>query len=126
MKGSAILFLLLALIANPLQAADDAAVKTPCDGQQELCLHVPSPDWRDQVIYFLMLDRFADGDSSNNDQGAGEFDPARGSHYSGGDIQGVIDQLDYIEGIGATAVWTTPQVANQWWSSQIQYGGYHG
>lgn len=38
-------------------------------------LHVPSPDWRDQVIYFVMTDRFADGDPSNNDQGAGEYGP---------------------------------------------------
>jgi len=32
-------------------------------------LHVPSPNWEDQIIYFLMLDRFADGDTTNNDQG---------------------------------------------------------
>ncbi len=36
--------------------------------------HVASPDWRDQVIYFAMIDRFDDGDPGNNDQGAGEFD----------------------------------------------------
>ena len=31
-------------------------------------LHVPSPDWRDQVLYFLMIDRFANGDRGNDDQ----------------------------------------------------------
>lgn len=93
---------------------------------KELMLHVPSPDWRDQVIYFLMLDRFNDGDPSNNDLGANEYDPHKESHWSGGDIQGVIDQLDYIKNMGATAVWTTPQVANQWWSKGVNYGGYHG
>jgi hypothetical protein len=36
-----------------------------------LRLHVPSPDWRDQVIYFVMTDRFDDGNPRNNDQGAG-------------------------------------------------------
>jgi hypothetical protein len=35
-------------------------------------LHVPSPDWRDQILYFVMTDRFADGDPANTDQGAGE------------------------------------------------------
>jgi hypothetical protein len=40
---------------------------------QALKLHVPSPDWRDQVIYFAVTDRFADGDPRNNDFGAGEF-----------------------------------------------------
>jgi hypothetical protein len=51
----------------------------------KLKLHVPSPDWRDQIIYFLMTDRFEDGNPQNNDQGAGEFDPKQGSRYSGGD-----------------------------------------
>lgn len=92
----------------------------------KLLLHVPSPQWQDQIIYFLMTDRFADGDPSNNDQGAGEYDPSRESHYSGGDIQGVIDHLDYIQNLGATAVWLTPVVANQWWSKAGNYGGYHG
>lgn len=89
-------------------------------------LHVPSPDWRDQVIYFLMIDRFDDGDPSNNDQGAGEFDPADGSRFSGGDLRGVLRRLDYIRDLGATAVWVTPPVANQWLNPGASYGGYHG
>jgi glycosidase len=87
-------------------------------------LHVASPDWRDQVIYFAMIDRFADGDPGNNDQGAGEYDPGDGRRYSGGDLAGLRQRLDYIAGLGATALWTTPQVAGQWWSGS--YGGYHG
>ncbi|MFZ5841721.1 MAG: alpha-amylase family glycosyl hydrolase [Pseudomonadota bacterium] len=89
-------------------------------------LHVPSPDWRDQVIYFLMLDRFDDGDPGNNDQGQGEYDPRDGARYSGGDLAGVKRRLDYIQGLGATAVWLTPIVANQWWDGSRQFGGYHG
>jgi glycosidase len=89
-------------------------------------LHVPSPEWRDQVIYFIMIDRFNDGDPSNNDQGAGEYDPDDNRKFQGGDLQGIIDQLDYIEGLGATTVWITPPVANQWWDPLVQYGGYHG
>ena len=50
-----------------------------------LKLHVPSPDWRDQIIYFLMTDRFEDANPHNNNQGAGEFNPQKESHYSGGD-----------------------------------------
>jgi glycosidase len=89
-------------------------------------LHVPSPDWRDQVIYFVMTDRFADGDPRNNDLGAGEYDPARNSHYSGGDLRGLRQRLDYIRGLGATAVWLTPPVANQWLDPTAGYTGYHG
>jgi glycosidase len=85
-----------------------------------------APDWRDQVIYFLMIDRFDDGDPSNNDQGAGEYDPASSAHYSGGDLAGVQRRLDYIRGLGATAVWITPPVAHQWWDGKAGYGGYHG
>lgn len=89
-------------------------------------LHVPSPDWRDQIIYALMLDRFNDGDPSRNDQGAGVFDPSKGTHYSGGDIRGVIEKIDYIKELGATTVWTSPPIANQWWDPVSQYTGYHG
>lgn len=88
--------------------------------------HIDSPDWRDQIIYFVMIDRFNDGDASNNDQGTGEFDPNDPAKFSGGDLAGVIQQLDYIKGLGATALWMTPPVANQWWDGMIQYGGYHG
>lgn len=73
-----------------------------------LKLHVPSPDWRDQIMYFLMTDRFEDGNPRNNDQGAGEFNPHKESHYSGGDLAGIRKRLDYIQGLGATSVWITP------------------
>jgi glycosidase len=89
-------------------------------------LHVPSPAWEEQVVYFVMTDRFANGDKSNDDQGKGEFDPTSNDKYSGGDLQGIIDRLDYIQGLGATAVWITPPVANQWWDPLQQSGGYHG
>lgn len=89
-------------------------------------LHVPSPDWRDQILFFVMTDRFADGDPANNDQGAGEYRPGERSRYQGGDFKGLVDRLDYIRGLGATALWITPPVANQWLSPDGSYSGYHG
>lgn len=89
-------------------------------------LHVPSPDWRDAIIYFAMIDRFDDGNPGNNDQGAGEYDPAEGSHFSGGDLVGLERRIDYIRGLGATALWITPPVANQWWDARARFSGYHG
>lgn len=83
-------------------------------------------DWRDQVIYFAMIDRFDNGDPGNDDQGGGEYDPADPRRFSGGDLAGLVRRLDYIRGLGATALWITPPVANQWWSTRMQYGGYHG
>ena len=96
------------------------------DSSEPQVLHVPSPEWRDQVIYMLFIDRFDDGNPANNDQGLGEFDPAKGTHFSGGDLQGVIDRLDYIQSLGATAVWISPPVANQWWSTPYSATGWHG
>ncbi|MGQ0799825.1 MAG: alpha-amylase family glycosyl hydrolase [Pseudomarimonas sp.] len=103
-----------------------ASAAPPSASKDDAGLHVASPDWRDQIIYFLMIDRFADGDSSNNDQGGNEFDPEDRRRYSGGDLVGITQQLDYIQGLGATAVWITPPVAHQWWDGDVGYGGYHG
>ncbi len=89
-------------------------------------LHVPSPDWRDQVIYFVLTDRFDDGDPSNNDQHAGEFAAADPVRYNGGDFKGLERRLDYVRGLGATALWVTPPVANLWWDKQANHAGYHG
>lgn len=91
-----------------------------------LKLHVPSPDWRDQVIYFVMTDRFADGDPRNNDQGVGAYDPRSNDRYSGGDLLGLRQRLDYIQGLGATALWLTPPVRNQWLDASLGFTGYHG
>lgn len=106
------------------RASDSAPAATPVEEARKL--HIASPDWRDQVIYFVMTDRFDDGDPANNDQGAGEFDPASNAKYSGGDLAGIERRLDYIRGLGATAIWITPPVAHQWWNVRAQYGGYHG
>ncbi len=123
----------MTLILSPLRSkATFSALALAClagmcgsaFGASKLKLHVPSPDWRDQVIYFLMTDRFEDGNPSNNDQGVGLYKPQKESHYSGGDLLGVKKRLDYIQGLGATSVWITPPVANQWWNGT--YGGYHG
>ena len=91
-----------------------------------LKLHVPSPDWRDQIVYFALTDRFADGDPSNNDQGAGEYQAGAAGRFNGGDLKGLVQHLDYIRGLGATALWITPPVANQWKNPLTEDTGYHG
>jgi glycosidase len=109
----------------PTAAAASSGLPAP-DAGHALQLHVASPEWRDQIIYFAMIDRFDDGDASNNDQGAGEYDPRDPKRYSGGDLAGITRRLDYIRDLGATAVWITPPVAHQWWDGVVDYGGYHG
>jgi cyclomaltodextrin glucanotransferase len=77
-----------------------------------------------ESVYFVLTDRFADGDSSNNYPGQGganrTFDrPIRGANgapdnigYLGGDFQGLLDHASYIREMGFTAVWITPIVDN--------------
>lgn len=66
-------------------------------------------------IYFLMPDRFSNGDESN-DRIAGLRDQSlnRDSifHRHGGDLQGVINHLDYLQNLGVTALWMTPVLEN--------------
>ncbi|MFA6657723.1 MAG: alpha-amylase family glycosyl hydrolase, partial [Mesotoga sp.] len=81
--------------------------------------------WEDQIVYFIMIDRFSNGDPTNDDMGYGESG-SDNSRYNGGDLKGIIDKLDYVKGLGATAIWITPPVANQWWNPWANYGGYHG
>ena len=103
-----------------------APAKAIAGSAPPIALHVPAPDWRDQIIYFAMIDRFDDGQPDNNDQGAGEYDPTRNAKYSGGDLVGITRRLDYIRGLGATALWITPPVRHRWWDARSNYGGYHG
>lgn len=111
--------LMYRLVVATVAAAEAVAADSPP-------LHVPSPDWRDQIIYFVVTDRFADGDSSNNDQGRGEFKAGDPGRYNGGDFRGLHERLAYIQGLGATAVWVTPPVANQWLDPSGSHAGYHG
>lgn len=118
--------LAVALSVGSARAGDGGGTADAPSRAATATLHMASPDWRDQVIYFVMLDRFDDGDPGNNDQGAGEFDPADRAKFSGGDLAGLTRRLDYIAGLGVTGVWITPPVANQWWNPTTRYGGYHG
>jgi cyclomaltodextrin glucanotransferase len=65
------------------------------------------------TIYFIVTDRFQDGDPANNPDGE-IFSPDRSQWklYWGGDVQGVIDRLSYIRSLGCTAIWLTPVVEN--------------
>ena len=83
------------------------------------------------VVYLIMPDRFANGDSSNDDPAIskGLHDRANPRAYHGGDFQGIIDHLPYLKGLGVTAIWMTPiyDNSNEWG----EYAGnkvtdYHG
>jgi glycosidase len=76
-------------------------------------------------IYLLMPDRFANGDKSNDVvKGLAETALHRDSMYyrHGGDIQGVMNHLDYLKDLGITTVWMTPELEND--MPQASYHGY--
>lgn len=104
-----------------------------------------------EAIYFIMTDRFVDGDPNNNypDQGGDyptfniRLDGPDGQHanvgYMGGDFQGIVNNIDYLKDLGMTSVWLTPVVDNPDQAfaggEEITYGGafkdgnktgYHG
>ena len=75
------------------------------------------------MIYLIMPDRFANGDPSNDSTSdtAEKSDRSKYVGRHGGDIKGIIDHLDYIEDLGATAIWCTPLLEDN-----EPDGSYHG
>jgi pullulanase-type alpha-1,6-glucosidase len=75
---------------------------------------------QDEVFYFALTDRYQDGDPTNNTGGIPGgptdhgYDPTDKSYYHGGDLSGLAasDTLDYIEGLGVSAIWITPVFEN--------------
>jgi len=77
-------------------------------------------DWRDQVIYQIVVDRFSNGDPNND----WNVEPSVPGKFHGGDWQGVIDHLDYLKDLGVTALWISPVVKNV--ESDAGFDSYHG
>lgn len=84
------------------------------------------PSWQGKVIYFAMIDRFQNGDKSNDDQGRGEYSPTDDDCFQGGDLKGLRSKLPYLKKMGFDALWITPPVHNQWINPYITTRGYHG
>ena len=82
-------------------------------------------DWGQEIIYFVMVDRFADGDGL----AAPGIEPENPVAFHGGDLRGLTEQLDEISDLGATAVWITPiaqQVSKPIPSEAGLFHGHHG
>jgi len=89
---------------------------------------------QDEVIYFLLPDRFANGDPANDRGGLSGgrlvtgFDPTSKAFYNGGDLKGINQHLDYIQSLGATAIWLAPVFKNKPVQGKKgeESAGYHG
>jgi len=91
-------------------------------------------DFQDEIFYFVLPDRFHNGDKSN-DLGAaasdskralsrGGLDKTHKGMYHGGDLAGLTEKLPYLDNMGVTAIWLTPILRNQ--AMQADTSGYHG
>ncbi len=89
---------------------------------------------QDEVIYFILPDRFANGDPANDRGGlTGDrlvtgYDPTDATFYHGGDLKGLTGKLDYVQALGATALWVGPIFKNKPVQGPPGHeaAGYHG
>ena len=88
----------------------------------------------DEVIYFVLPDRFENGDPSNDRGGYADdrlvsgYDPTHKGFYHGGDLAGLTARLDYLQGMGVTAIWFAPIFRNKpvQGPEGDESAGYHG
>jgi glycosidase len=104
------------LSEEPLPEGGDAGGLAP--------LPVAADTWLSQVIYLVIVDRFANGDPSNDSAVRGCFDPANPSAIHGGDFAGLDAQIPYLQDLGVTAVWMTPVMRQS--ADRCSYHGYWG
>src|SRR6266496_2994062 len=116
---AAVLAALVATCASALLAGAAPAHHRPDRGASSLArdsLRVPLTRER---FYFVMPDRFENGETANDRGGLSGprevtgFDPTHKGWYHGGDLKGLISKLDYIKGLGTTAIWLTPSFKNK-------------
>lgn len=81
----------------------------------------PPPAPADDAIYFIMVDRFADGDPSNNR----DVDRSDPQAWHGGDLQGVLDRLGHLQDLGVKTVWLSPIFASRS-DKFFEWGAFHG
>ncbi|MRG96705.1 alpha-amylase family glycosyl hydrolase [Polyangium spumosum] len=77
-------------------------------------------DWREEIIYQVLVDRFADGDWGNNYS----IFPSAPGKWHGGDWKGLEDRLDYLDELGVTTLWISPVVKNVY--TDAGFDAYHG
>ena len=113
--------------ASLIAALAPAAAASPTD---RLRARLP----QDEVIYFLLPDRFENGDPANDRGGlTGDrlhtgYDPTDKGFYHGGDLKGLTDRLGYLQDLGVTALWVGPIFKNKpvQGPSGHESAGYHG
>jgi glycosidase len=125
---------MLGALAILVAAAGCQPASTPAPAAAGPVRVKPQADWSDAIIYFVLVDRFADGDSSTNLN----YQPDNPGGWQGGDLKGLAAQLDEIADLGATAIWINPvqrqidfgmpvnPIPEAGVSSWFEHWGFHG
>lgn len=93
----------------------------------------PATDWSGDILYFVLIDRYADGDSTNNRR----VERSNPGGYHGGDLKGLTQHLDELADLGITALWINPvqkQIPQGVYASapanlgigEFKHWGFHG
>lgn len=132
--ASLVCALALAGVAACVSGVDEGAVTSFIPAAEAQGVLQTDRGIEDEIIYFVLPDRFENGDPSN-DRGGIEggrlkdgYDPTDFGFFQGGDLKGLTQRLDYIQGMGVTAIWLTPIFKNnpvQGPEGQ-ESSGYHG
>ncbi|WP_433791340.1 carbohydrate binding domain-containing protein [Actinoplanes sp. CA-252034] len=112
--------------AGNLSTAASKTVTTGAAGPAPAGGEMLGGDPRKDSIYFILTARFNDGDTTNNRGGSQHTksgNAANDDTMFRGDFKGLVDKLDYIKGLGFSAIWITPVVLNR---SDYDFHGYHG
>ncbi|MFJ8050047.1 pullulanase-type alpha-1,6-glucosidase [Streptomyces luteogriseus] len=123
---------LAAALVQPLAARADTPPPPPSDAK--LAAEPARHDSTREQFYFVLPDRFANGDTGNDKGGltgtrlSTGYDPTDKGFYQGGDLKGLTRKLDYIKGLGTTALWMAPIFKNQpvQGTGANASAGYHG
>ncbi|MFD6909387.1 pullulanase-type alpha-1,6-glucosidase [Streptomyces sp. NPDC060077] len=128
---TAVAALAVALV-QPLPAGAATTPAPPSDAK--LAKSPARHDLTREQFYFVLPDRFANGDTKNDRGGltgtrlSTGYDPTDKGFYQGGDLKGLTKRLDYIKGLGTTAIWMAPLFKNQpvQGTGKDASAGYHG
>ncbi|MFE7842202.1 pullulanase-type alpha-1,6-glucosidase, partial [Streptomyces sp. NPDC057474] len=123
---------LTAALVQPLAAGAATPPAPPSDAK--LAKTAARHDLTREQFYFVLPDRFANGDKANDKGGltgsrlATGYDPTDKGFYQGGDLKGLTERLDYIKGLGTTSIWLAPIFKNQpvQGAGENASAGYHG
>ena len=117
-----------------LATAGCATAQTPAPRSADIAPGFRARAPSEEIVYFVLPDRFENGDTANDTGGLSGgplqtgFDPTHKGFFHGGDLKGLTERLDYLEGLGVTAIWFAPIFQNKPVQGPAgnESAGYHG